>query len=226
MDRTVEAGQNGGRPETFSDAEPPPVSCEDAANTFDIEPLLEAVRRGDRAAWDRLVESVRPQLLAVARQVFGGRSPAKVDVSGVVQEGLLTAFRQIGQLRGGDGEQLLAWLKVIVRRQALDALRSVGRAKRRADREQPLPEDSAGAVRLAADISSPSQRAVRHEEEERRRARRAQLPPDYQTVLRLRIDEDRDWEEIALVMGRTAKAVQRLYYRAAAQWAAEEETGP
>jgi RNA polymerase sigma-70 factor (ECF subfamily) len=42
----------------------------------------------------------------------------------------------------------------------------------------------------------------------------ARLPDDYQTVLRLRYDEDLPFDEVARQMGRTPNAVRKLWSRA------------
>ena len=67
---------------------------------------------------------------------------------------------------------------------------------------------------LAGFGPTPSRDVMAGERADAVRAAIARLPDDYQTVLRLRYDEDLPFDEVARCMGRTANAVRKLWSRA------------
>src|SRR5688500_15525954 len=111
----------------------------------------------------------RAYLDLLARAQAGGRRPAALDLSGVVQQTLLEAHRNWPQLRGRDDPAVAAWLRRVLANNLADALRRLHAGKRDAARERSLEADiAASSARLesllAAEQSSPSQRAERNEE--------------------------------------------------------------
>jgi RNA polymerase sigma-70 factor (ECF subfamily) len=86
-------------------------------------------------------------------------------------------------------------------------------AKRRASREVSL-DGAAVTPNLAGAGPTPSRDVMAGERADAVRAAMARLPDDYQTVLRLRYDEDLPFDEVARQMGRTANAVRKLWSRA------------
>jgi RNA polymerase sigma-70 factor (ECF subfamily) len=178
-------------------------------------PLLELLRRaraGEVPAWEQLVALVRPGLCR--RLGAQGASPA--DASDVAQETLLAFWNHLAEFRGTTEREFWAWLDQISRRKFLDGVRREARRP-----HQPLPEDAYGHVALPGNDSRPSERAARHEEDERREAALARLSADDRQVLCLRFHEQREWPEIAAVMGRSVAAVMKLYHRALDRWKSE-----
>ena len=118
--------------------------------------------------------------------------------------------------------ELLAWLRQILahvlghefRRYAGTQQRDVGRE---VSLEQSLAQSSQrlGDL-LAASGSSPSQQAVRHEQEVMLAEVLARLPDDHREVLILRNLEGLSHEEVAQKMGRSPGAVRMLWVRALA----------
>jgi RNA polymerase sigma-70 factor (ECF subfamily) len=180
--------------------------------------LLQKARAGDHAALNELAGEVRPELAAIAKKALPKRKGGKDDASDVVQESLLAICRNIGNFRGTTEAEFRAWLRAIVRNKARDVQRYDHQPGRDENRKQALPEDSSGAVMLAAGTSSPSQQATRREEEARREEALKRLPADAQEVIRLHFHEERDWPEIAREMERSEAAVKRLYFRAVRRW--------
>src|SRR4051812_35651697 len=82
-------------------------------------------------------EAFRSYLLVLAEARFDAVLRGKVSPSDIVQQTLIEAHQKIGEFRGGRPE-LAAWLRQILRHNLLDALRTFGRAKRDAGREQRL----------------------------------------------------------------------------------------
>ena len=114
------------------------------------------------------LDRYRSYLHFLARVQLGPQLQAKLDNSDVVQQTLLQAHRAIDQFRGSTPEEMAGWLRQILSRNLAHAIRDFGRGMRDVARERSL-EASLGesSVRLegwlAADQSSPSQRAERNE---------------------------------------------------------------
>src|SRR5688572_16005706 len=87
---------------------------------------------------ENVLERYRGYLRLLAESKLDRRLRAKIDPSDVVQETMLQAFRAWGDLRGSSEGERLAWLRQILIRTLLHAMRDFGRAKRNIAREQPL----------------------------------------------------------------------------------------
>ena len=110
----------------------------------------------------------REYLLLLARLHLGGQLRGKLDASDVVQQTLLEADRERGQFRGRSEVQMAAWLRQMLACNLADAIGHwPGQAAMSAERslEAALEASSAQlASWLAAEQSTPSQQAQRHEE--------------------------------------------------------------
>src|SRR5262245_60664795 len=111
----------------------------------------------------------RPYLRVLARANLDPQLCGKPDPSDAVQEAMVNALRAADQFRGTTDAELAAWLRKILVRALAGAARDFARDKRDAGREQPLAatvEDSSARLEawLAADASTPSQRAERNED--------------------------------------------------------------
>ena len=117
----------------------------------------------------RALERFRQYLLLVARQQIDEPLRGRLDPSDVVQQTLLEAHRNRDQFRGQTEAELAAWLRQILAHSLTDAIRALRRAKRDMARERSLDvalDQSSSKVEawLAAEQSSPSQQAERHEQ--------------------------------------------------------------
>jgi RNA polymerase sigma-70 factor (ECF subfamily) len=163
-------------------------------------------------------ERFRDYLLLLARKHLGGDLRGQLTPSDIVQQTLLEAHRKRGQFRGQSDAELAAWLRQMLAFGIADALRAQGRAKRDAARERSLEAAlEASSARLAdwlaADQSSPSQRAVRQEELLRLAGALARLPEDQRTAVELKHLHGRPVADIAQAMGRSETAVGGLLRR-------------
>jgi RNA polymerase sigma-70 factor (ECF subfamily) len=168
------------------------------------------------------LDKYRPYLVLLARMQLGPQYQAKLDASDVVQQTLLEAHQKQHQFRGRTTPQLLAWLRQMLACTLMDALRTLGRAKRDPARERSLEvelEHSSDRLQawLAADQSSPSEIADKNEQVVRLAAALAQLPEAQRTALILRHFQALSVAEISQQMGRSTMAVAGLLKRGARQ---------
>lgn len=110
--------------------------------TLDQAPHLEAAKRGDTAAFDKLVASHRRQLQAHCYRMMGSVH----DAEDLAQEALLRAWRGIGAFEGRSSFR--TWLYRVTTNTCLDALRQ------RAPRI--LPTSAGHAIQHAGQMEGPT----------------------------------------------------------------------
>jgi RNA polymerase sigma-70 factor (ECF subfamily) len=167
---------------------------------------------------DLALERFRSYLLLLAGLQLRGREPARLDASDLVQQTLLEAHGRRDQFRGTTAGERAAWLRQILAHNLADAARALHRGKRDADRERSLDAELAGASArlagwLAADQSSPSTRAARHEDAVRLAAALAQLPEAQREALVLQHWHGLTLAQVGERLGRTPVAVAGLLKR-------------
>jgi RNA polymerase sigma-70 factor (ECF subfamily) len=167
---------------------------------------------------ERTPEDYRAYLLNLARLRLDPRLQAKLDPADVVQQTLLEAWQAVDGFRGrSEGEQK-AWLRQILLRNLANAVRDFARACRDVRRERSLEaalESSSARLEalLAAEQSTPSERAARNEEVLRLEEALALLPEPQRTVVMLRHLHGWPLGDIARHLGRTQAAVAGLLHR-------------
>jgi RNA polymerase sigma-70 factor (ECF subfamily) len=192
-----------------SDSSSPPQteSCSDVPNA-------------DRT--ERLVQ-YEPWLRLLARREIDSRFRGKFSASDAVQQTMVEAWKGWQHFRGEVEPQRRAWLRQILAHQLARLARQyAGTQKRDIAREANLQRSLAeSAARLEnvlpADVSSPSDRAIRDEQQLQLAAALEQLPRDYRVVIILRHIEHLPYTEIARRMERSEGAVRMLWVRALAQ---------
>src|SRR5947209_6333566 len=112
---------------------------------------------------------IRERLAVLAKRQVDPRFRGKIDLSGVVQQTLLEAHRAWDQLRQMAESQRCAWLDKALVNNLTDEVRKLGTGMRDFTRERSLEsaaDDSSPGTEawLAADESSPSERAIRDEQ--------------------------------------------------------------
>jgi RNA polymerase sigma-70 factor (ECF subfamily) len=174
------------------------------------EDLLVRLRRGEAGAFEELVRTTAPRLLAVARRLLRSEQ----DAQDAVQDAFLSAFRA---LAGFDGQcQLATWLHRIAVNAALMRLR---RARRRpeASLDDLLPAfDETGHHLISVEPWRADALAVLERDEVRSAVRAAidRLPDSHRTVLVLRDIEELSTEETARALGLSPNAVKVRLHRA------------
>ena len=167
---------------------------------------------GDAQA--RELERFRGYLRLLARLDLDPELQGKLDLSGVVQQTLFEAHQARERFHGDGDDALAAWLRQILNRNLLDEVRKFKRVKYDATRERSLEESSARLeVFLAAEQSSPSERACRNEELLRLAGAIEQLPEDQQTAVVRHHLQGTSLAYVAVEMGRTKAAVTGLLHR-------------
>jgi RNA polymerase sigma-70 factor (ECF subfamily) len=170
------------------------------------------------------LEQFRGYLRALARIQLAARPwlAAKLDASDVAQQTLLRAHAARDQFRGRTQAEMAGWLRQILVRTLANELRALGQAKRDIGAERSLEADlDASSCRLdawlAADQSSPSERACERERADRLAAAVAALPPDQREVVLLKHLETLSLAEVAARVGKSTAAVAGLLRRGLAR---------
>jgi RNA polymerase sigma-70 factor (ECF subfamily) len=157
-------------------------------------------------------------LRLLARLQLSPRLQSKLDASDVVQQTLLQAHAARDQFRGQSEAEWLAWLRAILANTLTAAARRFSTEGRDLGRECSLEanlEQSSSRLEclLAADQSSPSERAVRGEELLRLAHAMACLPADQRRVVELHHLKGLPVAEVAELVDRTRPAVVGLLFR-------------
>jgi RNA polymerase sigma-70 factor (ECF subfamily) len=182
-------------------------------------------------AADLPLERYREYLRLLARVQIGPQVQARFDPSDVVQQTLLEAHLQQARVRGRTEAERAAWLRRILAHNLADAFRAEGRARRDVSRQRSLEaalEDSSSRLQgwLAAGQSSPSQQAVRQEQEVRLAEALAALPEAQREALVLQHWHGWSLAQIGERMGRSTAAVAGLLKRGLRQLRLQlQETG-
>jgi RNA polymerase sigma-70 factor (ECF subfamily) len=164
------------------------------------------------------LERYRAYLSLLARLQLDGRLREKLDASDIVQQTLLEAHEKRDQFRGQTPAEEAAWLRQMLAHNLADALRAHGRAKRDVTLERSLDAAlGASSCRLegwlAAEQSSPSQRAVKNEELLRLAAALAELPEAQREAVVLHHLQGCPLADLARHLGRSEPAVAGLLHR-------------
>jgi RNA polymerase sigma-70 factor (ECF subfamily) len=185
--------------------------------------FLGALSPDDPAAPALVAERYRSWLELIARLHVDSRFQGKFGASDIVQQTLLEACRDLPQFRGQTEPEFLAWLRQILAHVLAHQMRRYHGARQRdIGREVSLEAALAQSSQRLGDMlagasSSPSQRAVKSEQEVRLADVLARLPDDYREVIILRNIQDLSHAEVAQRMGRGVGATRMLWVRALAR---------
>jgi RNA polymerase sigma-70 factor, ECF subfamily len=169
-----------------------------APDLYDLAPLLNRARAGDRAAWNDLLGRLRPYLRLLIRRQLSGDAEA----SDLTQEAQLRMDRGFPQFRGEQVPPFLAWVRTIVARVLAD------HAGSRPPAAVPLSDlDDAGA-------GAPGPRLVHAEEMTRLAGALERLSADHRLVVEARLFDGLKCVEIARRHGRTSEWVRVTCKRA------------
>lgn len=171
--------------------------------------LLAGLRRGEAAAFEKLVRDTTPRLLAIARRML----PNEDDALDAVQEGYLAAFKGLPSFDGNS--RLSTWLHRIVVNACLMKLRS---RRRRPERsiEDILPKfkDDGHSWEPGSAWKNPSANMEQSELSAKILEAIDELPENYRIVLVLRDIQGLDTAETGVTVGLSENAVKTRLHRA------------
>jgi RNA polymerase sigma-70 factor, ECF subfamily len=164
------------------------------------------------------LEGYRAYLHLLARMRLDRRLQGKLDASDVVQQTLLQAYQALEEFRGQTEAERVAWLRQILARNLAHVVRDLGRDKRDVARERSLEaalEESSARLEawLAAEQSSPSERADRNQQLLRLAEALAGLPEAQREAVVLHYWQGWSLAEIGEQMGRSTGSVAGLVHR-------------
>jgi len=169
------------------------------------EELAEALKQGNRHAFDEIVRRHQGRVYAVAYRMTCNRD----DALDVAQEAFLKAYRKIDSWRPVGG--FLPWLLRLTANQAIDTIRWRGRRQ-----HEPLEVESGihHEAAAAASVNSTEEGVRALEIDARVRKALAVLSPAQRSVFVLRHYEGLQLAEIAVIMGCTVGSVKVHLFRA------------
>ncbi len=179
--------------------------------------LLDEAQAGNAEALGELLESYRAYLTVLAQRYLDARLRGRLDAADIVQVTFLEAQRDLPNFRGHQIEELLGWLRNILRNNVSSAHQNhIYTQKRSAGREvSNSPTDSRPAFTDLApsETSSPSQRMMRDEAAVFLADCLLELPGTQRDALRLRYVEGQSLKQISEVMCKSEMAVAGLLKR-------------
>lgn len=163
---------------------------------------------------DDLFEHHRPALLIWAEVQAPAWIRAKTEPADLVQQTLLEALRDRGKLEGMGEHDVLAFLRRALTNNLIDAARKYSRNKTDVSAEAAEASSVRLADWIAANHSSPSERAARNERFARLAAGLGRLPDDQRIAVEMRYLQSAKVGEIAKLLDRSENAVSALLHRA------------
>jgi len=187
----------------------------------DTDELLRRTSQGSAGARDQLLGRHRNRLKKLIAYHMDRRLAARVDPSDVVQDVLIEAARKLPDYMQDRPLPFYPWLRQIAWDRLIELHRQhVQAQKRTVRREEPgalaLPDESLAelASRLVTTATSPSQRLLWKEIQERVRAALKRLSSRDREVLELRHLEQLSVADTAAVLGISQAAVKTRHLRA------------
>ncbi|MBI1917001.1 MAG: sigma-70 family RNA polymerase sigma factor [Planctomycetes bacterium] len=164
------------------------------------------------------LERYRSYLHLLARLQLDSRLQSKLSSSDLVQQTLLKAHQSLEQFRGQSEEELAGWLRTILAHTVANELCRFRQAKRDVALERSLEEaleESSSRLQawLAADQSTPSEQAIRHEQLMQLAEALAQLPEDQREAVELHHLKGCSVTEVAEQTSRSRASVAGLIRR-------------
>lgn len=156
--------------------------------------------------------------MVLAKSLWDERLRGRADPSDLAQQALLEAIEKRDEFKGETDAEFARWLRAILAHNMADEIRALGRAKRDRRLERSIEaalEGSSARLRecLAADQSTPSERAAGAEQLDRLADSLTRLPSDQQEAVVLHHLRGLSLSDTARRMGKTVPAVAGLIRR-------------
>lgn len=158
------------------------------------------------------------ELLRACVERVSYKYQAKFDESDIIQETLAEAQKHLVNFRGASEAELTSWLRRMLNRNLIDAVRRLRSRKRDVAREQRihrtrLSSGRSTAIQLRAEITSPSRQVIWNEELQQMRIALAALPDSQREAVTLHHLQGMTLAEVAREMKRSSAAVAGLLHR-------------
>jgi RNA polymerase sigma-70 factor (ECF subfamily) len=171
----------------------------------DLESLVRQAQRGDRVAFERVVQGTAR--LVYAQIVGSVRDRQKAE--DLTQETFLAAWKGIGSVQEAGGFR--TWLLTLARNVVLDAAKFEGRQKRGAGRLPMALED--GERSVGAEAPGPEETVEAAEARERALVLLEELPEEYRQPLKMRYLAGADYAAIREQLGLSDGALRGMLAR-------------
>ena len=177
------------------------------------------------------IESFRPYLEVLARAHLPRFLWRKIDPVEVVQQTMIRALSALADSNDNESLPNEAWMRAILANTLVDVIRYLGADKRDVSREQSLEaelEKSATGLAgwLAANHTSPSMAAVRHENMRRLATALTTLPEPIGEIVTLKYLREWTVTQIADHLGRTESSVASYLRRGLKELRRELDSPP
>ncbi|MHB1422267.1 MAG: sigma-70 family RNA polymerase sigma factor [Gemmataceae bacterium] len=178
--------------------------------------LMHEARTGSAEALGRLFEACRGYLLTVAHEQLVGRLRAKIDAADVVQETFIDATRDFPFFRGETGQQLLGWLRSILRNNLTDVARHFTASCRCLSQEVSLRDrlDAPHPDALFVEKRTICEQLIAQELRRALDDALQRLPAPYRQVLQLHYEEQLCFSKIGNRLQRSPEAARKMATRA------------
>jgi RNA polymerase sigma-70 factor (ECF subfamily) len=177
--------------------------------------IVQAARDGDEQAWGELIGECRDYLLLIANADLDRGLQAKFGASDFVQQTMLAAHQHLAQFRGQTSEEFRGWLRQILINDVYRVRRQFFAAQQRdVGRELRIDDSQIGQPPLFDGQCTPGTDAVTREQARALQIAMAQLPEDYQRVIRLREWDELSFPDIGQRMNLSEDAARKLWRRA------------
>jgi RNA polymerase sigma-70 factor, ECF subfamily len=194
------------------------VSADRDSGESDFLTLIDQAQRGCSTSLGKLMDNCRAYLLLVANQSLDETLRAKVSPSDIVHEAYIKAVEGVADFRGQTEIEWRVWLGKILVRQCQDARRRFLRSEKRdARREIILEGDHSHHAILSQKAGShdtPSKIVSGDEEDQQLIRAVEELPERQRDVVRLRVWENLDFDDIAERLATTEAAARKAWFRA------------
>ena len=160
---------------------------EPTAAVLDEQALLQGLRERRPDAYETLVRTYTPRLLAVARRML----PTDEDARDAVQDAFLNAFRSIDRFEGQ--AKVSTWLHRLTVNQVLMHFRRRSVKNEKTTEEGEMPEQAVTGTANPAKMAVVDRIALKNAI--------SQLPKGYRTVFVLHDVQGFEHEEVARIMG-------------------------
>ncbi|HEX3602255.1 MAG TPA: sigma-70 family RNA polymerase sigma factor, partial [Lacipirellulaceae bacterium] len=195
---------------------------QDGTNENDTPALVERAAQGDNQAWESLLSDNRMRLRRMVSLRMDRRLQGRIDPSDVIQESCVEAAQRLREYAKNPSVPFFVWLRWIVGQRLMEQhRRHLGAQGRDASRDVSLyqgnfPEATTAdlAANLLANITTPSQAAIRIEEQRRLQDALDSLDPINREILVLRHFEQLSNGEAAEVLELDKSTASKRYTRA------------